>query len=1342
MAQLNDTMVQGDLRVTGKIYGTDNAIHLDDANLAIPTLGAGDNVGSAGDFFIGSGSGKNLPDTTNNFNIHTTVTHLTGTTYRLSQIATPTSSNNPSGIYERGGSSSDGATWTFGSWVSTTTDTNVTQTKDDSGTTAYPLLMAGAADPNGTATTARYDSGVKLTPSTNTISANISGNAATASAAQSGSALETAINGKASTSHAHGNIASGGTLTDTAAAAAGNDYVVIRDADNAKIQTSTIKGTDVADAVSKKHSHSTLTLSTTAQAYDGSHTLALPSTDPYTSARTPASHTHGNITNAGTITADTAIASGTKIATVGTDNKVSRSPISFDGSTTTTALTPKGTFEAFAKSGDITSAINALDVSSVGGAGKYISAISETDGKISATATTMDTEPTASSTNAVTSGGVKTALDLKANGVRWTAVTKGQTWSRLFLSTPKYPSIGSNGILAVSCTRTSVVCNATFLITASHTGGNTSNIIELASCNYTQVRSRIVVNTSGEYYFEVYDTARDISSSTTQTWRCSFVPLLEATITAYTAFTDGTTVPTGYTATNDFTTTGGHEAAAIKNITRSYTTFTATRQDGSTFTFTQQDTRVNATEKTDENHYKILAAIDPNHVSGNATEAVYDTDISIVPSMNLITANISGNAVTAGRADTSGGYDPAYTGENSIKDALDTKLDADDLDQISLSSAYLASDQRLVLSDVLFDNIYPVVGNYRLAVFNDAAGNNLNPDAIETSGDIEWALDWRPYLVDMTARQGETAKVPLAELKKDNWLRKTDGSYATVCCVKAAQLQSLDGKQNSLVWGNASHHSTAKVAETVTGAYSGDTFSPETFWEYVKENYAAVNTAAGTSYTCGIEVEVYDGSHTFRYAGYSKDGTDHIPAPWEATDTNLSIFIGRTKDCYVVDGYSETTGEYIRGLAAKPVEVGSRKFDPEFFRLKRTGISPGPSTLVSSCVRNFFYNYAGADASTYGNTGSATTDIFYNNGTYPRVNMSQYSNVIYARNCNYGGSAGKAVPVGEGGFHALNAFLCSIEAAFGTRNLWSADRFSAGVSSNYTANAENGGCKVNGTFYTWSSNAVTIQGTANNLASQVNGQFPMFQCMEPQIAASLAVEMGIAGDTGFYWNEGDWHYHNVSGYAGLGSGHMSCRMYKTTREKTINSNTVQCYLVCALVEGVNPVGDIWCYYGGGGELVYETTGTTSTAYKYSFYFEPDQDKWITGSYATSAHSTGSDYKNEKHTDNTKFLAETQYTPIVTDSTEGGHSSGYTNGRIGYTPIRRVPGNSNEFGECCYQYKHISDDGYGAAGIRTRRAMRYRGNCSSNFASSRFLNCTNRPSQGGNFLGCAAQVLLA
>ena len=60
--------------------------------------------------------------------------------------------------------------------------------------------------------------------------------------------------------------------------------------------------------------------------------------------------------------------------------------------------------------------IAALDVASVGGSGKYISAISETDGKISATATNLSTTPTSGSVLPITSGGVYSALQLKYIG--------------------------------------------------------------------------------------------------------------------------------------------------------------------------------------------------------------------------------------------------------------------------------------------------------------------------------------------------------------------------------------------------------------------------------------------------------------------------------------------------------------------------------------------------------------------------------------------------------------------------------------------------------------------------------------------------------------------------------------------------------------------------------------------------------------------------------------------------------------------------------------------------------------------------------------------------------------
>lgn len=71
---------------------------------------------------------------------------------------------------------------------------------------------------------------------------------------------------------------------------------------------------------------------------------------PTDTSRAASSHTHGNITNAGALqTTDVAIANGDKIVVTDSSNsnKVARTSTAFDGSTTTKALTQKGTFETF-----------------------------------------------------------------------------------------------------------------------------------------------------------------------------------------------------------------------------------------------------------------------------------------------------------------------------------------------------------------------------------------------------------------------------------------------------------------------------------------------------------------------------------------------------------------------------------------------------------------------------------------------------------------------------------------------------------------------------------------------------------------------------------------------------------------------------------------------------------------------------------------------------------------------------------------------------------------------------------------------------------------------------------
>jgi hypothetical protein len=148
------------------------------------------------------------------------------------------------------------------------------------------------------------------------------------------------------------------------------------------------------------------------------------------------SHSHGNITNDGKVgtTADYAVVTTTGGAVTATSLATSSPTTS--GNTLefidTVSQNSKGKISATKKkvtiddtyssagtnpvSGKaVAAALGTLDVTEVGGDGKYIKAIKETDGKITATVETMDTTPTASSTKAVTSGGIKTALDAKAD---------------------------------------------------------------------------------------------------------------------------------------------------------------------------------------------------------------------------------------------------------------------------------------------------------------------------------------------------------------------------------------------------------------------------------------------------------------------------------------------------------------------------------------------------------------------------------------------------------------------------------------------------------------------------------------------------------------------------------------------------------------------------------------------------------------------------------------------------------------------------------------------------------------------------------------------------------------
>ena len=86
-----------------------------------------------------------------------------------------------------------------------------------------------------------------------------------------------------------------------------------------------------------------------------SHTHTKSQITDFPTSMTPASHTHGNIQNNGTLqTTDVTVANGDKLVVTDASstiaNQIVRSSISFDGSTATKCLTQKGTWETFGTS--------------------------------------------------------------------------------------------------------------------------------------------------------------------------------------------------------------------------------------------------------------------------------------------------------------------------------------------------------------------------------------------------------------------------------------------------------------------------------------------------------------------------------------------------------------------------------------------------------------------------------------------------------------------------------------------------------------------------------------------------------------------------------------------------------------------------------------------------------------------------------------------------------------------------------------------------------------------------------------------------------------------------------
>ena len=713
--------------------------------------------------------------------------------------------------------------------------------------------------------------------------------------------------------------------------------------------------------------------------------------------------------------------------------------------------------------------------------------------------------------------------------------------------------------------------------------------------------------------------------------------------------------------------------------------------------------------------------------ASNAAQAAMDAKTAAETAVrNTNKATEAANAATsaarvattaANDATTAAGKVNAVLGDDNILKVTDRTGAEQSLELVSQAAATeMAKKVEQNAADIA--ELKEGVKDYYVGENDEVTGD---PHFKNCKGNKEFLGEWHPFLIDHTDNTGE-ATHPVGQLMDNNHFRFVSGAFAPTVGITEAMRAACDVQ----LYTDAEHTTplTLKNGVVVTdkaGAHPYD----------ATEVYNSLGL-----------VDLYDG----------EGNKVRQLLPWETTETKYSVMLGRYDTLYPIDRQTGKSGKVISGIFTKPVRYDG--IDAGRFPLLGTAIAPCPVTTVGNKTRNFFFAYAVGDKNTTNNGNPQSNDlcsVYLDGRTYPRTSdMSQITTMQRARANNADTTA--PVPFAEGGYHALNTFTMCMELLYGTKYLHDNNLFGSGISSNDPCNNEatwlnNGGvrCKEQGTpdwgYYVWGAN--TPFGYNNKMqnysfSGHINHYMAKEECMESQMAASWAAEMGVAEDTEFEAYGATYHYKNIPGVKGLKDGEMNCKVYRKrigTCKGYKDADTLATYdleiqLRMSLIHGMNLSGDIFAYWGGGCEMVGTNKVTTNGSYNteqleknfVEFYLEPYQDKWV---------NETNPLLNELGI----FGFEAVYNkigifgpPIL--------PNGYTKKRLGFTPYKIENGGGLGSGQgfYCWTFPYWSR----ILNQRVRIAVRFRGYANDGFCAPRFLVASGAVSGTDVHYGGSAQ----
>jgi hypothetical protein len=423
--------------------------------------------------------------------------------------------------------------------------------------------------------------------------------------------------------------------------------------------------------------------------------------------------------------------------------------------------------------------------------------------------------------------------DNKAEIREWSAQIKCATWSRLCYVEQKGSVIGSSFILNISGTRNSVVYNDTFVIKVHHS--QKATISKISGSTYsTGIQVRVVSDSSGNCYVEMYENVNGATNTTAQIVYCSLIDIACGAITTYTSFTNGASIPTGFTSNATITTNSNSLQGNLTwgEITGKPSTFTPSSHthDDRYYTESEVDSKLSGKANTTHNHTisQIIDIANASVKSATSAASAQSVEWNNVKNKPSTYTPSSHNHNIEGLTNFS-----AHVYDATVSRTANTILAAPN------GSNGAASFRKLVASD-LPSHTHNYAGSSSAggAAWSSNAVNNIFGDSRQTSGNIDFTNSAYVNKVTYTLATSimTTGKPP------------TDGYILSFGWDTAAGW----GAQMSL--GNGSNNHLY-----IRGADSKDNKTTYDNWKTILDSYnyniyAPTKTGGGASGTWGISI--------------------------------------------------------------------------------------------------------------------------------------------------------------------------------------------------------------------------------------------------------------------------------------------------------------------------------------------------------------------------------------------------------------------------------------------------------------------------------------------------------